>query len=99
MVAAPNDDGNSRFFTSGFSSNQLVRSSTWLACDVALQPAAAPAPDDRRGLAGADRGLDLRLVGVVLELGVGDLALATRALNALTEPSRMPCCGCPDRNQ
>src|SRR5262249_42312542 len=41
---------------------------------VAAQTAAAPAPDDRRCLAGADRGLDLRLVGVVLELGVGDLA-------------------------
>ncbi len=41
---------------------------------VAAQPAAAPAPDDGRCLAGADRRFDLGLVRVVLELGIGDLA-------------------------
>ena len=45
---------------------------------VAPQSTAAPTPDDRRGLSGADRGLDFRLVRVVGELGVGDLALAAR---------------------
>src|SRR5205814_7933731 len=51
--------------------------------DVALEPAAAPAPDDRRSLPGADGGLDLRLVRVVLELRVRDLRVGVRLVEPL----------------
>src|SRR5205823_6367683 len=51
--------------------------------DVALEPAAAPAPDDRRTLPGADRRLDLRLVRVVLELGERDLRVGVGLVEAL----------------
>ena len=50
--------------------------------DVALQAAAAPAPDQGRALAGADGGLDLLLVGVVGEQRLVDRRLRVR----LVEP-------------
>ncbi len=51
--------------------------------DVALQTTAAPAPDERRTLAGADRRLDLLLVGVVLERRVLDLPVGVGVVEAL----------------
>src|SRR5690606_1071607 len=54
--------------------------------DVAAQAAAAPAPDDGGRLARADRRLDLRLEGVVLERREFDLAIGV----GLVEPLRRP---------
>ena len=51
--------------------------------DVGLEPATAPAPDDRGGLAGADGRLDLRLVGVVLERRLGDLGARVGGVEAV----------------
>jgi hypothetical protein len=51
--------------------------------DVRLETATAPAPDHRRGLAGADRRLDLLLVGVVLEERRSDLGVGVRLVEAV----------------
>ena len=81
-VAAPNVDGEALVLQVRVLLEPAGQVDHLVGIDVALQATAAPAPDHRRALAGADRGLHLLLVGVVGEERDVDLGLRVGLVEA-----------------